>query len=67
MDPDHFNVWRRESDGEVVEVDGWVHNGGYPRSDDGWVNLYWNFYSNLYKNKIYNQPDHPLYFICEFF
>ena len=72
-DPSNYNVFRRVSDGEVVELDGWIP--GYPNSDDSYDYLYWWFYGDQNeKNEIfnttprrYNDFEDTRKFICEYF
>ena len=63
-DPSNNQIWRRVSDGEVAELDGWYP--GDPHSDDGWDYLYWYFINVSFKNTIFNMYDQRGYFICEF-
>ena len=63
-DDKNTNIFRRSSDGVQMVLEDWYP--GYPVSDDGWDFLYWYFENNSNKNTIYNLPDHPWYFICEY-
>ena len=71
-DPSNYNVFRRVSDGEVVQLDGWYP--GFPKSDDSFEYLYWWFYDDPNENKIFNATPRTFEdisntreFICEYF
>ena len=67
-DPSDYQVFRRVSDGEVVQLEGWFPGG--PRSDDEYDFVAWNFrddFSSEYKNMIFNSTPYIREFICEYF
>jgi len=62
---DDNGVWRRVSDGEEIELDGWYP--GSPNPADHVKYLVWVTHNNPHKNKIYNSLGHyAQYFICEY-
>ena len=67
-DPGNNQIWRRVSDGKVVELTGgWIK--GFPKNDVGQDFLYWDVYTGSgfvpSKGKIWNYVDNPSFFICE--
>jgi len=62
-DPNDYEVFRRASDGEEVQLDGWLV--GWPESLGGWNYLVWGIYGSD-ENGIYNHLDLRRYFICEY-
>ena len=64
-DPSNYKVFRRVSDGEVVQLEGWLP--GRRLSNDGFDFLVWNLRNGSYKNVVYNTFPAEREFICEYF
>ena len=62
-DPSDYEIFRRASDEEEVQLDGWFPT--YPKSDDRFDYLVWGTWNDSNKNKIYNFA-YNRYFICEY-
>ena len=62
-------VWRRISDGVEVQLEGWNHRGRYPKRNQGYTNLYWEYFNNRNKktkNALWNAYSRSQNFICEY-